>query len=78
MIERLTDAIIQTRSARYIYEFAKNIFGVSMEKLAKAIIETKDEEYIYKFRELPDVPNNFDNMIERIELKKFLLYLLLI
>lgn len=70
MIERLTDAIIQTRSARYIYEFAKNIFGVSMEKLAKAIIETKDEEYIYKFRELPDVPNNFDNMIERIELKE--------
>ena len=70
MIERLTDAIIQTKSARYIYEFAKNIFGVSMEKLAKAIIETKDEEYIYKFRELPDVPNNFDNMIERIQLKE--------
>lgn len=70
MIERLVDAIIQTGNSKYIYEFAKNIFGAPMEKLSKAIIKTKDKEYIEKFRVLPNVPNNFGNMIERTRLEE--------
>lgn len=70
MVARLADAIIQTRNVKYVYEFAKNIFGAPMEKLAKAIIESKNEEYIKKFKELPNVPGCFDDLVERAKLEK--------
>ena len=41
--------VIETKDAKYIYNFAKNVKGVNIEKLENAIIEIKNAEYIYLF-----------------------------
>ena len=41
--------VIETKDAKYIYNFAKNVKGVNIEKLENAIIETNDAMYIYQF-----------------------------
>lgn len=68
-IDRLENAIIETKDLEYIYEFAKTIKRVSR-NLALSIIEADYEEYIQKLRELENVPEDIDLMIEREKLKK--------
>ena len=41
--------VIETKDAKYIYNFAKNVKGVNIEKLENSIIETNDAMYIYQF-----------------------------
>ena len=48
--DRLVEAIIATKDAKYIYLFAKDlILDARVIKLAYGVIATKDAEYIYKF-----------------------------
>jgi len=69
-IDKLENAIIKTKDLEYIYEFAKNIKRASIRKLALTIIKTENEEYIQKIRELENVPEDIDLMIERVKLEK--------
>lgn len=68
-VDRLEDAIIKTEDLWYIYEFAKNIKRVSTKKLILAIIKSGDESFIEQLRELNNIPEDIELMIEREKLK---------
>lgn len=69
-VDRLEDAIIKTKDLFYIYEFVENIKRLSIQKLVLAIIKSGDETFIEQIKELENVPEDIDLMIERVELEK--------
>jgi len=69
-VDRLEDAIIKTEDLFYIYEFANNFKLPSIKKLVLAIIKSGDKKFIEQLKELENVPEDIDLMIERVELER--------
>ena len=56
-IVKLEDAIIQTGNAKFIFYFARDVKGASIEKLEDAIIQIGNAEFMYDFSEFIEGAN---------------------